>query len=314
MEMELLLEKSQFKGFLEELKKKFNVFDVREDILPPKRYFFPPMEETFVFNKKDETVSFPRSKKNFVLFGVKPFDLAAITQLDLIMKKSFPDFFYLQKREKSIIIGLSEKPLKNYAGGDLVLEKINAKQYRVIVLSAKGKKISASKLIMREKNPKISIKEASSSKKLKELLLNAEFLADAVSWSWQNDKKVWEELEKICLGCGICTYVCPLCYCFSTDDKNCLDGKSCVRLRQWDACTLPDFSKVAGGHNFHKTIKERYYNWFFHKFVRAYKEDGRPLCVACGRCQKYCPARIDIEVWLLKIIKDYEKYLLAPRG
>lgn len=312
--MAKIIENRQLNIFLEELKKKFDVFDVREDILPPKKYFLPPHEKTFSFDRKDGKVVFSLQKKQFIVFGVKPADLSAINQLDLIMEKSFSDFFYLQKRAKSIIIGLSERPLKSYSGGDLVLEKINSKQYRAIPLTKKGKKISEIWIFKDEKDPKVMIKAIPSTKKLKEIILDAEFLSDAVSWSWTHDQKVWDELAKICLGCGICTYVCPLCYCFSTDDRVCLDGEKCARFRQWDACTLPNFAKVTGGHNFHKTLKERYYNWFFHKFVRAYKEDGRPLCVACGRCQKYCPARIDIEVWLLKIIKDYEKYLLAPKN
>jgi len=312
--MSLVIEKKQLNILLEELKKKFDVFDVREDILPPKRYFFPPIEEMFSFDKKSGKVVSPSKERQFVIFGVKTSDLLAINQTDLIMKKSFSDFFYFQKREKAFLIGLSEKPLKNYFGGDLILEKINLKQYRAVPLTAKGRKISKINIFKEEKNPKVSIRPSSSTKKLREIILDSEFLSDAVAWSWTHDQKIWDELSKICLGCGICTYVCPLCYCFSVDDKVCLDGKSCVRSRQWDACTLPNFAKVTGGHNFHKTLKERYYNWFFHKFVRAYKEDGRPLCVACGRCQKYCPAKIDIEVWLLKIIKDYEKYLLTPKN
>src|SRR3989337_2449336 len=28
------------------------------------------------------------------------------------------------------------------------------------------------------------------------------------------DSQVWDKLAKICLGCGVCSYVCPLCYCF----------------------------------------------------------------------------------------------------
>jgi len=79
------------------------------------------------------------------------------------------------------------------------------------------------------------------------------------------------------------------------EDTTSLDGSICTRCRNWDACTLPGFATIAGGHNFRQTVKDRYYNWYHHKFVRAYKEFGRAQCVACGRCQKYCPAGIDIE-------------------
>src|SRR3989338_5005800 len=65
-----------------------------------------------------------------------------------------------------------------------------------------------------------------------------------------HDGKIWDELEKICMGCGICTYVCPLCYCFDVEDQtdysirstgSGLSTGTCSRCRKWDACTLPTF-------------------------------------------------------------------------
>lgn len=312
-----MLEKNKIKNFLEELKEKFEVFDVREDILPSKKYFFPPKEEIFSLEKKRASVSVGQGpKNNFVVFGLNPVDLEAITQLDEIMGKPKQDFFYFQKREKATIIGLANFSLDSPTGGDMILEKINMAEYRVWILTDKGKKIAKSKFFKKTENPKIKkyFPKISSMKKLKELLLNPEFLSDAIEWSFKNDKEIWEELGKICLGCGVCTYVCPLCYCFLMNDKVAIDNKTCSRLRQWDACTLPDFAKVSGGHDFHPTIKERYYNWFYHKFVRGYKEYGKSQCVACGRCKKYCPAKIDIETWITKITKDYEKHLLTPKS
>jgi predicted aldo/keto reductase-like oxidoreductase len=70
---------------------------------------------------------------------------------------------------------------------------------------------------------------------------------------------------------------------------------------------LPRFAKIAGGHNFHPTVKERYYNWFYHKFVRAYREYGKAQCVACGNCKKNCPAGIKIGEVLKEIVGDYKK-------
>ncbi len=315
--MILILEKNKIKNFLEELKQKFEVFDVRENILPPKKYFFPPKEEIFGLEKKNNNISVVRApKKNFVIFGLNPADLEAITQLDEIMKRPKQDFFYCQKREKATVIGLTDFSIDAPAGGDMILEKINMAEYRVWILTDKGKKIAKNKIFKKIENPKIKKYSQKSvpMKKLKELLLSPEFLSDAIDWSFKNDKEVWEELGKICIGCGICTYVCPLCYCFCVDDRVSIDGKSCARSRQWDACTLPDFAKVSGGHDFHPTIKERYFNWFYHKFVRGYREYGKSQCVACGRCKKYCPAKIDIETWITKIIKDYEKHLLTPKS
>ncbi len=226
------------------------------------------------------------------------------------------DFFYFQKRNAGTIVGLINEPISSNgqipSGGDLVLAKISGKYYEAIPLSDKGRLLLKNKFFKDEPivligaGPK-SRDAATPMPQLRNLLLDPELLADAVKWSWKQDLAVWDELATLCLGCGICTYVCPLCYCFSMEDSVSLDKSKCSRLRSWDSCVLPCFSQVSGGFNFHKTIKERYYNWYFHKFVRAYKEYGKSQCVACGRCQKYCPAKIDIEKYLIRIVDEYKK-------
>ncbi len=148
-------------------------------------------------------------------------------------------------------------------------------------------------------------------KSMRQILLDPEVLSDAVEWS--HNHKIWDELGEKCLGCGICTYVCPLCYCFSMEDKVGLDDK-CSRCRKWDACTLPNFAKIAGGFSFRKTLRERYYNWFYHKFVRAYNESGKSLCVGCERCKNQCPAKIDILEVLKTILEDYGKFIQTAKS
>ncbi|MDO8601475.1 MAG: hypothetical protein Q7R46_02200 [bacterium] len=145
-----VLEKKQINDFLLELGKKYDIIDARNDILPPKQYFFPPKEEIFSFNKKSGRVSVPKIKKDFVIFGLSLPDLEAIVQLDEIMRKPQLDFFYFQKRSRAVLIGLSEEPICLppicvLPGGDMILEKINENQYRVLVLTDKGEKIAKSR-------------------------------------------------------------------------------------------------------------------------------------------------------------------------
>jgi len=284
-------------------------FEYSTTLLPAKELFFPPKEKTFVFDKKKKKVLPSFAPEKFVLFGLNLRDTEALVQLDEIMKKPKPDYFYFQKRDASTVVSIINvaDPLP-HVGIDLILEKVNEKEYKALPLSDKGRSILRSKFFENKEKIKAKVNpESKKMPKLRKLLLDPELLKDAVEWSWKGKPEIWDGLAKKCLGCGVCTYVCPLCYCFSIEDRCSLDGEKCTKSREWDACTLPGFAKIAGGHNFHKSLKERYYNWYYHKFVRGYKEFGKSQCVACGRCQKYCPAGIDIEKVLVEIVNQYQK-------
>ena len=304
--MELIIKKDKIKDWLTGLKKDFKVTDTRKKLLPVKQYFFPPKEGLFNFDKKTGKLKTVDNSKDLLLLIGYLSELEAITQLDEIMEKPEKDFFYWQKRDKSVLIGIVNNSFKVPKGGDLILEKINDKEYRTWILNDKGRRLVKDKFFKKVLKPK-TVNYPSKPNPFKEMLLDSELLADVVEWSWKANHKIWDELADRCLGCGICTYVCPICHCFSIDDRVTLDDSQCERCREWDACTLPKFSQVVGNHNFHKTIKERYYNWYYHKFVRAYKQFGKAQCVACGSCGKNCPAGIKIGEVLGEIVKDFKK-------
>jgi len=308
----LYIREEKINIFLENLKKKFEVFSLPEKENHSgdsfKKYFFPPNEEI---------LPLPKPPKKFILFGLDLMDLEALTYLDEIMTKPKEDFYYWQRRNQAVVIGLIEEKIDAMPGGDVVFEKIGG-GYRVWFENKKAKKIidenkdffedlkdTENSSTSQNEDKSIEVNSDDWQKLMRQLLLDPELLANAVEWSWKNYPKIWDELGQKCLGCGVCTYVCPLCHCFSMGDTISLDDR-CSRCRKWDACTLPNFSKVAGGHNFHPTIKERYYNWFYHKFVRAYKEYGKSQCVGCKRCKIQCPAGIDILEVLKEILREYQ--------
>jgi sulfhydrogenase subunit beta (sulfur reductase) len=106
-------------------------------------------------------------------------------------------------------------------------------------------------------------------------------------------KDYWREMAGQCLSCGICTYVCPTCYCFTiTDEQKDLRGE---RMRSWDACMFFQYTSEASGHNPRPTKLERYRNRVGHKFSTIpEKYDGLVGCCGCGRCIRSCPVSIDI--------------------
>ena len=324
----LIIAEKELNGLVEKLKEEFDFVDLRAvgDPLPFKKYFFPPVQETFSADKKGKIVAAKAPAKEFILFGLHLPALEALTYLDEIMGGANEDFFYFQKRNKATVIGVVEGEMSAAPGGDIVFQSVHivggqpdGKIFRVFANTKKGKNIvfknkdffeeinETEIKIESTKDDPLLVNKGSSfaqwSQSMRELLLDSETLKDAVEWSRDNHP-IWEELRNQCLGCGICTYVCPLCHCFAIEDRVGLDDK-CTRCRKWDACTLPGFAKISGGHSFRPTIKERYYNWFYHKFVRAYLEYGKPQCVGCGRCKKYCPAKIDIQEVLSVILRDY---------
>ena len=89
-----MIEKKQIEDWLAELKKIYKLVDVRDSILPPKQYFFPPQEEIFSFDKKSQKLTSPAQREKILLFGLDLKKLEAMTQLDEIMEKPQSDFFY----------------------------------------------------------------------------------------------------------------------------------------------------------------------------------------------------------------------------
>ncbi len=300
---------SEKEKLLTALKGAYDFRDVSSSDLPPKKLFFPEREITFTHLVKDGSVTTPPPPRKFVLYGLSLRDLEAITCLDEIMSAPEKDYYYFRRRRRALLIGVTGEAFDVPPGGDIIISSIDADTSKLLSVTEKGERAIKKHLprLKKSKSPQAVPVKNDTMPDLRNLLMDAELLKVAVEWSWHGYKKLWEKLSRECLGCGICTYVCPLCHCFAAEDSVALSGDEAVRCRRWDACTLPVFARLGGGEDMHPGLRERYYNWFYHKFVRGYLEFGRSECVACGRCQRDCPARIDIEAVLLDIVSAYSK-------
>ena len=108
--------------------------------------------------------------------------------------------------------------------------------------------------------------------------------------SWNSG--LWRERSEMCLACGSCNVVCPTCYCFDVREEMDLSMKQGTRFRTWDACMLPGFASIAGGHNFRAKSLERYRHRYYRKGKYIHDMVGELGCVGCGRCVRACTARI----------------------
>lgn len=278
-------------------------FSENSTILPPKKIFFPQIHTLFNFCQNKITHSV-RSQKPFAIFGLPAADINALNILDHIFSHHTKDSYWEKQRENSILIGYGSK--KNLTGKfDLFFEKYRG-GFLVIAGSNTGKIITDKKIFIDS-----GLKLKSGNFIADPLFADQNKLARAIETSYEENADIWDKLAKTCFGCGICAYVCPLCYCFDIQDSVnmpcCNNCKSCSgsRKRKWDACFLPHFARIAGGHNFRENLKERIYNWYHHKFVRFPRELGTIGCVSCSRCIKYCPAKINYREVLEEILTNY---------
>lgn len=219
-----------------------------------------------------------------------------------------PKQFFLPAEEKLFDFHSNKINLNN-PGQSLTLSGVNSADLQAISLLDK---IFANDFYYQSRRKKVILIDSNNSHFLDPLLAQTQRLSQTIKDSI-NDP-IWDDLAKICLGCGICSYVCPLCYCTNLNDKIDLDNSQCSsscslckgsRSRIWDSCLLDHFSQVAGKHNFRAKLRDRIYNWYQHKFVRFPKEYGQVGCTSCGRCIKYCPAKINYRKVLEEVLVKY---------
>jgi len=286
------------------------VFRYPLTILPPKKVFLPPKELLLKRSKSGQLEELlPQASDRTLLFGVHLVDIHGILYLDKSLEEPFVDEYYRRRRANTVIIGISDCQQNKYLaetlapdvqeGFDLYLEPISDSEYLAIVGSPIGQKLVGSKFFQETQIHQGKVESTRAIDKK-----DPDYLAKVIEATM--DSKIWDDLAKQCIACGICSYVCPVCYCTDTVDSMDLADSSCQRCRNWGACMLPEFAKMAGGVDPRPSLKERYRNWYYHKFVRWAREYGVLGCVGCGRCVKYCPAGINYVEVLEKLEEEYK--------
>ncbi len=289
-------------------------------LLPPKKHFFPARETVLKYEVgKSPRVEPEVEEKKLCMIGVHPYDIRAIFLFDAVYGGDHPDPNYFLKRNDAFIIGvdcLNPNP-KAFAaslgtatiedGFDLMLTDIGDTYY-VTVGTTRGNNLlnkHAKNVVdatpadqdKRDKARKDALKKYQVSLKMEPGTIPA--LLDA---TWES--KVFSDKAATCFSCGSCVMVCPTCVCFDVQDDMSLNLKDGARFRQWDACMLPEFAKVASGENFREHKEQRFRHRMYRKgkyLVERYKNPG---CVGCGRCATACLAEIASPAETYNLLKE----------
>ncbi|MCD6083010.1 4Fe-4S dicluster domain-containing protein [Candidatus Aerophobetes bacterium] len=294
------------------------VVDTRRTIHPLKSFFLPPERKVSeYFTPSPQSTE----QEERVILGAKNCDLNALKVLDSVYSgerfgKEYKDPFYIQAREKTIIISsdctspdevcfctlIGSKPFPE-EGFDLNLSPVK-EGFIVQVGSEKGEKVIKDyENLFSSVNQDIIKKREKNRKKTFNLVerINKEFKT-AVSYRElikdSYESSVWERHSEKCVDCGGCNYICPTCRCFLLSDKK-VEGKY-QRFYLWDACLLTGFARVAGGANPRSQLYQRFANRLFCKFYFFPENVDLDACTGCGRCIAVCIGKIDMR----KVLRD----------
>lgn len=276
-------------------------------VLPPKQFILPPREVLFNFTHRGMQVEANIETTPTVILGVHTCDMHAIRLLDHVHQKGYPDQHYQAHRDNTYLVSIEcLKPCMEHSfcksmgtltvteGFDLHLTDLGD-DYAVDIGSEKGEALLEGfdavwgatdddyirlNRVLSDKWPRFPYR----------LEFDVTELPDILNISQKSS--YWNELGDRCLACGMCTKVCPTCYCFNVSDEVDLTLENGQRIRTWDSCQVEEFALVAGGHNFRSRRALRQRHRFLRKGKYQYEAFGMIGCVGCGRCAHACLVHI----------------------
>ncbi len=267
---------------------------------PPKSLFLPQSEVLFKYGKEGYTAPTQEIHKRIV-FGIRPCDARAVTLLDTVFDNhEYPDPYWKIRREQTILVGLGcAEPVEtcfcttvgsgpfDKTGLDVLATPVD-EMYVFEPITEKGAELleglpaltdsNHEKMLTVQNHALDYLKPAFETDNIKEKLYDI----------FESD--YWEQISQPCLGCGICTFLCPTCFCFDIVDET----QRGERVRNWDSCMFRVYSQEASGHNPRPTRSERTRQRIMHKYAYWLDQIDQIGCTGCGRCIRYCPAGIDI--------------------
>lgn len=293
----------------------------------PKGFTFPQREVFFAFDQiKGEpprlTQVLPETSGQ-VLFGVRPCDGRGVPRMDKVFNDHVEDPYYHARRRQVAYIGLAcNKPpsatcfCQSVGGSPVssdgldVLMTDMGNHYFLVAVTETGKQLmhTAGKILgepAAADRTQVERIHADAVATPQRAVHNTKDVPAKLKASFKSP--LWEELSRPCIGCGICTFLCPTCHCFDINDEvesNApLKG---IRVRTWDNCQYPDFTMHSSGHNPRENTAARLRQRVCHKFQYFHENFGMFQCTGCGRCVSGCPVGIDIVNVVNKVVEHAE--------
>lgn len=260
-----------------------------------------------IFLPVKENVTAERlGSKPRIIIGAPNCDVEGLSILDEIyLDKDFPDIFYRQRRENTIIIssdcfGTEEHchclsyGVKPYSTGKGDLSVINLDGNIIFrIISEKGKRLLdtiaeiipcddrtiTERIDAEHKNTEELLSTAN--KGLPDYKTTGKIVAGA-------GKEIWDKYSAKCVSCGACATICPTCSCFLLIDKPGFE-----KVKQLDACQYPGFERVAGGEDALSELADRFRNRYMCKYVWKPQKFSSLACTGCGRCIEACIGKIN---------------------
>lgn len=287
--------------------------DSLPSVIPPKKYLLPPRENLLHYRLDGSRIEATIEAQPTVIFGLHSCDIHALQLLDHMFTNGYTDQNYLAHRDNTYLVSIEcLTPCTPHSfcrdmgtasaddGYDLHFLDLGD-VYIIDVNSRKGEALLQDcRNIFDALPPDVERLNQTLKEKWQKFEYRLDFdivqMSDLLGATYESS--VWEENGEKCLACGMCTNVCPTCYCFDITDEADLLLEVGNRSRRWDSCQVNSFSAVAGGHDFRASQAARLRHRFMRKGKYQLDACGLVGCVGCGRCATSCLAHITpIEVF-----------------
>jgi len=281
----------------------------RNTVVPPKANFLPNIEKMFGFRKEEDGYVLEPADENpprQLIFGIHPCDARAIAIIDMVFRDAYEDKYYLSRRQNTVLVGMAcAAPYDNCFCTSLGFGPADATDVDIMLtdigdsfvieeITDRGKEAMAGAKDVVEATP-ADEKKAGEVKESARAMLSKEIDTDEIAKRLPaafDDKSFWEEIAAKCVSCGICTFLCPTCYCFDINDEMLKDGSG-ARYRNWDCCSFAVYTRMPA-ENPREEKWRRVRQKVYHKYSFYPELFGIIGCTGCGRCIRQCPVNWDI--------------------